>query len=67
MAVSDNKGALTVNEFCSWASISRAKFYREVTEGRIRVRKIGRKSVVIVTEARSWLENLPVGGSADVS
>jgi hypothetical protein len=44
-----NRGAMTVDEFCSWASIGRSKFYQEVAEGRITIRKIGRKSVVTLT------------------
>ena len=56
----ENRGALTVDEFCGWASIGRSKFYQEVAEGRIRLRKIGRKSVVTIDDALAWLNNLPV-------
>ena len=59
-----DKGALTVDEFCSWAGIGRSKFYNEVKAGRIRVRKIGRKSVVAMADAQAWLESLPVAGEA---
>lgn len=58
----ENRGALTVDEFCGWASIGRSKFYQEVNEGRIRLRKIGRKSVVLMTDANAWLANLPDAG-----
>jgi excisionase family DNA binding protein len=54
-----NLGAMTVDEFCGWARIGRSKFYQEVQEGRIRLRKIGRKSVVIRTDAEAWLCSLP--------
>jgi hypothetical protein len=54
------KGALSVDEFCAWASIGRSKFYGEVNEGRIRLRKIGRKSVVLLIGAQTWLDSLPV-------
>ena len=60
----ENRGALTVDEFCGWASIGRSKFYKEVEEGRIRLRKVGRKSVVTVADALAWLENLPERGCA---
>ena len=52
-------GAFTVNAFCEWASIGRSKFYQEVQEGRLRLRKIGRKSVVTVADAEAWLASLP--------
>lgn len=55
-------GAFTVNEFCNWASIGRSKAYQEVQEGRLKLRKIGRKSVVTVQDAEAWLNNLPEAG-----
>jgi len=54
-----HKGALSVDEFCGWASIGRSKFYQEVAAGRIRLRKIGRKSVVTMPDALAWLSELP--------
>jgi excisionase family DNA binding protein len=56
---SQNRGAFTVDEFCGWARIGRSKFYQEVQEGRIRLRKIGRKSVITYSDASTWLSNLP--------
>lgn len=63
----EQRGALTVDEFCAWAPLGRSKFYQEVTAGRIRLRKVGRKSVVTVTDALAWLESLPDGGRADAA
>jgi len=56
----EHRGTLTVDEFCSWASIGRSKFYQEVNAGRITLRKIGRKSVVTMADAMSWVNSLPV-------
>lgn len=56
----ENRGALTVDEFCGWAAIGRNKFYEEVKSGRIKLRKVGRKSVVTMTDAIEWLNSLPV-------
>ena len=53
------RGAMSIDEFCGWASISRAKFYREVKDGRISLRKVGRKSVVTLSDAMLWLTSLP--------
>ena len=39
-------GAMTVAEFLSWARIGRTTFYREAAAGRIKLRKIGAKTVV---------------------
>lgn len=54
------RGMFGVDDFCSWAGISRATFYREVAAGRLVARKIGRKTVVPPTEANRWAEALPV-------
>ncbi len=59
---SNERGAMTVDEFCGWASIGRSKFYQEVNEGRIKLRKIGRKSIVTFSDANAWLESLPEAG-----
>lgn len=63
----EDRGALTVDQFCSWACIGRSKFYQEVAEGKVRLRKIGRKSVITVLDAKAWLERLPDGRPADAA
>lgn len=63
-----NRGAFTVDEFREWAGgISRTLFYREVAAGHIRIRKIGRRSVVTLPDAIKWRDGLPDAGLADVA
>lgn len=62
-----DRGAMSVDDFCAWASIGRAKFYREVGAGRIKLRKIGRKSIVTMSDAQAWLSALPVVGSKEAA
>lgn len=52
------RAALTVNETCAALSISRTKFYEQVEEGRIRVLKLGRRTLVPVTEVPAFLDSL---------
>ena len=61
------RGAMTVHEFCAWATISAASFYREVTAGRITIRKIGRKSVVTMPDAKAWLDTLPTANNHEAA
>ena len=56
---SQGVGVLTVLEFCSWARISRAQFYLELAQGRIIPKKLGRRTLVPVSEAYRWLAGLP--------
>ena len=55
----NKNGAMTVLEFLSWARISRSTFYKEVSEGRIPLKKVGKRSLVLVRDAEAWLEGLP--------
>jgi hypothetical protein len=52
-------GAMTVSEFCRWASIGRTKLYAEIKAGRIKPRKIGAKTVILRSEGEAWLSSLP--------
>ena len=52
-------GAMTVIEFLAWSRISRTTFYKEVKEGRIPLKKVGKRSLVLVRNAEAWLEGLP--------
>jgi hypothetical protein len=52
-------GAMSIAQFCFWASIGRTKLYSEVRAGRIKLRKIGTKSVVIRSDGENWLRSLP--------
>jgi len=57
--VDDTGGAMTVSEFCGWASVGRTKIYAEVKAGRLQLRKIGSKSVIFRSEGNRWLHSLP--------
>lgn len=52
-------GNFTVNEFLAWAKIGRTKFYAEVQAGNIKIRKIGRKTVVTGPDALAYRDGLP--------
>ena len=52
-------GAFTLNEFLTWARIGRTKAYQEVEAGRLKIRKLGRKTLILRKDAEVWLESLP--------
>jgi hypothetical protein len=54
------QGAMTVEAFCRWASIGRTVAYREIGEGRLHPRKVGRRTLIPVAEAERWLATLPI-------
>jgi len=55
----ETKRALSVKEFCEQYGVGMTQFYAEVKEGRLPVRKMGRKSLVIRDDAENWLQSLP--------
>jgi hypothetical protein len=59
------QGALSVEAFCRWASIGRTVAYREIAEGRLHVRKLGRRTLIPVAEAERWLVALPSPSNDD--
>jgi protein involved in temperature-dependent protein secretion len=63
--VVDIGGAMTVSEFCRWASFGRTKMYAEVKAGRITPRKIGAKTVILRSDAEAWLRALPTATAAE--
>jgi hypothetical protein len=56
--------AMDVNEFCRWGCIGKTKAYAEIKAGRLRVRKIGAKTVVLRSDAEAWLNSLPAAAAA---
>jgi hypothetical protein len=51
--------ALSVRCFCESVGIGRTMFYHEVKAGRLRVRKVGRRTIVTADDAQEWLDRLP--------
>ena len=50
---------MRVEAFLHWAGISRFLFYQEVRRGRIRPKKCGGRTMILVQEAERWLRELP--------
>jgi hypothetical protein len=51
--------ALSVRRFCESVGIGRTRFYHEVKAGRLRIRKVGRRTIVTADDAEEWLNHLP--------
>jgi hypothetical protein len=52
--------AVSVRDACSASACSRAVLYREARAGRVKLRKRGRRTVVLVEDLELWLRALPV-------
>jgi excisionase family DNA binding protein len=51
--------AVDIAEACKLTSLSRSRLYGEIRDGRLTPRKIGRRTVIAMTELRRWLSALP--------
>ena len=50
--------ALSVEQFCEQYNIGKTTAYAQIREGRLRLRKIGKRSVIAVEDAEIWFMNL---------
>jgi len=53
--------AYTMDEFCRAATIGHWLAYTEIAEGRLKVVRVGRRTLVPVDAAKAWLAGLPKG------
>ncbi|ESZ56499.1 hypothetical protein [Mesorhizobium sp. L103C131B0] len=56
---SSQGGAMTIDQFCKWAAIGRTLAYREISAGRLRSVKVGKRRLVTFADAVCWLGALP--------
>lgn len=52
------RAALSVTEFCDALSIGRTMFYQQLKAGRIRVLKVGTRTLVPASEVDAFLRKL---------
>jgi len=53
------KHAYTVTEAIREIGIGRTKFYSEIAKGRIKPRKLGKKTILLEEDLRAYLQSLP--------
>ena len=51
--------AMSIAEFCERYGLGRTKTYEELKCGRLRGRKIGRRTIITEDDAEDWLRHLP--------
>jgi hypothetical protein len=56
--------AMSLAEFCRDYGTGRTTAYREIKMGRLRVRKCGKRTLVLQDDAEAWLRSLPTVAAA---
>jgi len=54
-----NSRAFSIEEFCRIYSIGRTTAYAEMSAGRLKRRKVGKRSLITRDDAEAWLRALP--------
>lgn len=55
--------AYDILTFCKLFSIGRTLAYREIKEGRLKIVKVGRRTLITATAAQQWLEQVSEMGA----
>jgi hypothetical protein len=53
----------SLEEFCFRNAIGRTTAYKEIKEGRLHPKKVGRRTLITIDEEARWLSSVPVFGS----
>jgi excisionase family DNA binding protein len=51
---------LSILEACTVAGIGRTKIYEAISEGRLKARKFGKRTIVLRADLQTFLSGLPV-------
>jgi excisionase family DNA binding protein len=57
--------AFSIKEFCRRFGVGRTTVYEEIKLGRLRARKIGRRTIILEDDAEEWLRRLPLMKTID--
>ena len=50
---------ISIDEFCQRYCLGRTRTYEEIKSGRLRGRKVGKRTVISLDDAENWLARLP--------
>jgi len=64
MTEANGFGALSIDQFCKWAGIGRSLAYKEIDAGKLKTKKVGRRTIITLDAARDWLSALPDGSGS---
>ena len=51
--------ALSIDEFGAFAGLGKTLIYRLINQGLLKSRRVGRRRIILLADARAFLETLP--------
>jgi excisionase family DNA binding protein len=61
MSDSGEKLLWTVSEVAAKARVSERTVYKEIAAGRLRTRKVGRRTLIMAADFQAWIDSWPTG------
>ncbi|UGY18612.1 helix-turn-helix domain-containing protein [Bradyrhizobium septentrionale] len=55
--------AMTIDQFCRSYCVGKTKTYSEIKSGRLKIRKLGSKTIIARADAEAWLASLPLANA----
>lgn len=55
------KAAYSIAEFCALVSLGRSRVFEEIRDKRLRIVKVGRRTLIPALEVTAWLDRLATG------
>lgn len=50
--------AVSIREFTAMTGLGRTSTYREIRDGRLKIRKVGRRTLIPMEEVTAWMNGL---------
>lgn len=52
--------AYTIKEFCAAYGIGMTKTYEQIKSGKLKARKVGKRTIILSADAAKWAASLPL-------
>ena len=66
MTDAHEKLGMTINELIAASGLGRTSIYGQIRDGRLVARKCGKRTIILPSDAKAWLQGLPrLGGGSE--
>lgn len=63
----ETQKAYSIDTFCKVFDVGRTSVFAEIKAGRLRSRKVGRRTIILASEAEAWVNALPERATGEVA